>query len=75
LIRADAVFLPNVSGHRAMTSVDEPCAAAFGINGWHNGNAPRSHHRDERHIGSDIGSEETTPVAARASGLGRPVPR
>ncbi|MFG2738981.1 hypothetical protein [Streptomyces chartreusis] len=37
LIRTDAVFLPGVSGHRAMTSVDERCATAIVINGWDNG--------------------------------------
>lgn len=37
LVRADAVFLPNVSGRSAMTSVDELCAVAIVIDGWDNG--------------------------------------
>ncbi|MFF7161279.1 hypothetical protein ACFZBP_07785 [Streptomyces sp. NPDC008086] len=37
LIRADGAFLLNVSGHRAMTSVDELCAVAIVINAWDDG--------------------------------------
>ncbi|QWA23395.1 hypothetical protein [Streptomyces osmaniensis] len=37
LIRTDALFLPKVSGHRVMTSVDERCATAIVVNGWDDG--------------------------------------